>query len=131
MIRINLLGLPKPKKGKRTATLPSGGGEGPNPIIVMVILAVLALAGNGWYYVKLQNDSERIAKEKLAAEQENHRLSQVKQAYDDAERQKEIFRKRFEVIDKLRGAQSGPVNLLNTIGNTVNGTDAVWLTTMK
>jgi Tfp pilus assembly protein PilN len=25
----------------------------------------------------------------------------------------------------------GPVNLLNTIGETVNGTEAVWLSTMK
>ena len=35
------------------------------------------------------------------------------------------------MIDQLRAGQAGPVNLLNTIGNTVNGTEAVWLNTMK
>jgi Tfp pilus assembly protein PilN len=35
------------------------------------------------------------------------------------------------VIDQLRAGQAGPVNLLNTIGNTVNGTEAVWLNSMK
>ena len=132
MIRINLLGLPKPRKGKRSsASLPSVGGEGPSSIIVIVILAVLVIAANGGWYVHLQNEGKKIAEEKASAEAENRRLSQVKQAYDDAEKQKEIYRKRVEVIDKLSSAQSGPVDLLNTIGDTVNRTDAVWLNTMK
>ena len=33
------------------------------------------------------------------------------------------------MIDQLRAAQAGPVNLLNMIGDTVNGTEAVWLST--
>jgi Tfp pilus assembly protein PilN len=35
-----------------------------------------------------------------------------------------------DVIEQLHANQSGPVNLLATIGNTVNSTDAVWLNTM-
>ena len=35
------------------------------------------------------------------------------------------------MIDQLRADQAGPVNLLNTIGNTVNNTDAVWLVNMN
>ena len=35
------------------------------------------------------------------------------------------------MIDQLRAAQSGPVNLLNTVGQTVNNTEAVWLNSMK
>jgi Tfp pilus assembly protein PilN len=35
------------------------------------------------------------------------------------------------VIDQLRAGQSGPVELLNSIGTTVNSTEAVWLSTMK
>jgi Tfp pilus assembly protein PilN len=34
------------------------------------------------------------------------------------------------VIDQLRANQSGPVNLLATIGDTINGTEAVWLNSM-
>ena len=35
----------------------------------------------------------------------------------------------MDVIDQLRAAQAGPVKLLDTIGQTVNGTEAVWLNT--
>ena len=37
----------------------------------------------------------------------------------------------MDVIDQLRANQSGPVELLNSIGETVNNTEAVWLSTMK
>ena len=55
----------------------------------------------------------------------------VQKAYDDAEKQKEVFKSRVDVIDKLRANQAGPVNLLNTIGDTINGTEAVWLNSLK
>jgi Tfp pilus assembly protein PilN len=49
------------------------------------------------------------------------------------ERQKQAdnYKRRVDVIDQLRAAQHGPVDLLNTIGDTINGTEAVWLNTMK
>jgi Tfp pilus assembly protein PilN len=34
------------------------------------------------------------------------------------------------VIDSLRTGQAGPVNLLAMLGETVNGTEAVWLRSM-
>jgi len=34
------------------------------------------------------------------------------------------------VIDSLRAGQAGPVNLLAMLGETVNGTEAVWLKKM-
>ena len=37
----------------------------------------------------------------------------------------------MDVIDQLRAAQAGPVDLLSTIGATVNDTEAVWLNSMK
>lgn len=35
------------------------------------------------------------------------------------------------MIDQLRANQFGPVSLLNTVGNTINSTDEVWLSTMN
>lgn len=130
MIRINLSGAPRPKKGKRAA-VPTVGGEGPNPIAIIAILLVIGLGGNGYYYMKLSNEAKQIATNKAKAMEENHRLAAVKAKFDEAEKQKEVFRKRVDVIDKLRSAQSGPVNLLNALGDTVNSTDAVWLQTMR
>jgi len=34
------------------------------------------------------------------------------------------------VIDELKQAQKGPVELLNLVADTINSTDAVWLDTM-
>jgi Tfp pilus assembly protein PilN len=130
MIRINLSGAPRPKKG-RGSSVPTVAGEGPNPMVVMALLAIVGVAGNGYYYFRLDNQAKQIAVEKQKALDENHRLAAVKAKYDEAEKQKEIFRKRVDVIEKLRKAQSGPVDLLNTNGTTVNRTDAVWLNTMR
>src|ERR1041385_5621535 len=129
MIRINLSGAPRPKKGR--ASVPSVAGEGPNPMVVIAVLVILGVAGNGYYYMRLTNQAKEIAVQKQKALDENHRLAAVKAKYDEAEKQKEIFRKRVEVIEKLKKAQMGPVDLLNTIGTTVNSTDAVWLNTMR
>ena len=41
-----------------------------------------------------------------------------------------MYERRVKVIDELKAAQAGPVNLLNLVADTVNSTDAVWLETM-
>ncbi len=132
MIRINLLGVPRPKHGKRTAAaVPSMGGEGPSPVIMMVLLVVIGLAGNGWWYWKQTSERDRLAKAQTEAEAENLRLARVKARYDEAQRNEAFFRKRSDEIDQLKKNQSGPVNLLTTVGDTVNSTEQVWLSTMK
>ncbi|MGA8705743.1 MAG: PilN domain-containing protein, partial [Steroidobacteraceae bacterium] len=40
------------------------------------------------------------------------------------------YKRRVDVIDSLRAGQAGPVNLLAMLGETVNGTEAVWLKKM-
>jgi Tfp pilus assembly protein PilN len=128
MIRINLLGGPRPKKGKRAAV---GAGEGINPLLVAAVVAVLTLGINfGWYW-KLSSEAATLATENQKADQERARLNEVKLRFEEAERTREHYRVRYEVIDRLRSAQSGPVDLLTMIGDTVNKTDAVWLNTMK
>jgi Tfp pilus assembly protein PilN len=133
MIRINLLADPKQKRGKR-ASAPAAvsvPGEGPNILTVAVVVGLMGLAGNGYYYWKLNHDHEVLVKEMAAAEAENRRLATVKAKFQEAEKQKEQYRRRLDVIDQLRNNQMGPVQLLTTIGDTVNDTDAVWLMTMK
>jgi Tfp pilus assembly protein PilN len=142
MIKINLLGAPKPKRGgKRVATttvtdmsgmgMGGGGGEGPNPIIIILVVCLFALAAV-WYLhrqatIKADDLQAAIAKE----EQENRRLSAVKAKYDQEQKVRDNYERRVKVIDDLRANQSGPVNLLTMIGDTVNNTDAVWLNTMQ
>ena len=133
MIRINLLGSPKPK-GKKNAsvTMPSmdvGNLGGP----VVQVAAVLLIAGvvNGGYWYKLDREKKAIEVQSRLAEQKNRELADIKVRYMERQRQAELYKRRVDVIDQLRSNQTGPVGLLSMIADTVNGTEAVWLNSMQ
>src|SRR6202795_5380513 len=133
MIRINLLGSPKPKGKKGPAfNMPSfevGNLGGP----MIQVAAVLLIAGalNAGYWYQLDREKKSIEVRALVAEQKNRELAAVKARYLERQRQADSYKRRVDVIDQLRANQSGPVELLNTIGDTINNTEAVWLNTMK
>jgi Tfp pilus assembly protein PilN len=134
MIRINLLGTPR-AKGKRGSAATAGpsleiGDVGSPTIKVLVAIALLAGA-NGFYWYYLDHQAKEIATKMQVAEDHNRQLSVVKAKYLERQKQADNYKRRVDVIDQLRAAQSGPVNLLNTIGDTINGTEAVWLSSMK
>ncbi len=130
MIRINLLGVPKAKRGKRVAVA-GGGGEAPNILIVLLVIAALAAGGNYYYYWSLQREATALKQQMDEARRENQRLAEIKAKYLELEKQKDLYERRVNVIHQLQANQSGPATLLTTIGNTVNKTDAVWLNSMK
>jgi Tfp pilus assembly protein PilN len=131
MIRINLLGIPHSKRGKRSAMGGGGGGEGGSPIAVIAVLALIVLGVNGWYYWHLTSIGKQIASDMAKAEIENQNLSKIKIQYDALQAQAKQLDDREHVINDLRAKQSGPVDLLTKVGETVNQTDGVWLLTMK
>jgi len=134
MIRINLLGAPKPKN-KRSAvpavTFEMGMGEPGSPKIKILIIVLLAGSLNGLYWYRLDRESQGLTRKMQVAEQKNRELADVKARYLERQREADNYKRRVDVIDQLRANQSGPVELLNTIGDVVNGTEAVWLNTMK
>ena len=131
MIKINLLGVPKPKRGKRSgggaAPEIGGGGEGMNPLIPLLLAAVVCAGGVYFFYNQQVKRGDQIASDKVKAERENRALSEVKATFERKQREAENYRRRVEVIDQLRANQAGPVSLLTLVGDTVNSTDAVWL----
>ena len=135
MIRINLLGISK-QKGKRGAggsspeiAMSAGPGGSPN-IKILVILVVAALINAGYWY-QLDKQKRDIAAKMSVAEAKNRELADVKTRYMERQRQAENYKRRVDVIDQLRKNQTGPVELLNMIGDTINNTEAVWLNSMK
>ncbi len=132
MIRINLLSVPRSKRGKRTvAAVPAVSGSGPNLMVVALVVIVLTAAVNlGWWF-KLTQESRRVAADMVKAEKENRDLLQVKSRVEQKNKQVELYQRRVDVIDRLRAQQSGPKDLLTMIGDTVNATDAVWLNKMN
>ncbi|MFZ1131783.1 MAG: PilN domain-containing protein [Terriglobales bacterium] len=133
MIRINLLGSPKPKSKKNSpVTMPSfelGNLGGP----VVQVAAVLLIAGalNYGYWYQLDRERKSIEVQTRIAEQKNRELADIKARYLERQKQADNYKRRVDVIDQLRASQSGPVNLLSMIGDTVNGTEAVWLNSMQ
>jgi Tfp pilus assembly protein PilN len=133
MIRINLLGSPKPKGKKGPAfNMPSfevGNLGGP----MIQVAAVLLIAGalNAGYWYQLDREKKSIEVRALVAEQKNRELAAVKVRYLERQRQADAYKHRVDVIDQLRANQAGPVSLLAMIGDTVNSTEAVWLNSMQ
>jgi type IV pilus assembly protein PilN len=133
MIRINLLGAQK-GKNKRSAASAAAvmevGDVGSPKVKVLVVLVLAALVNVGYWY-QLDKQHRDIAARMEVAMRKNAELADVKARYLERQREAENYKRRVDVIDQLRAAQAGPVNLLNTIGQTVNKTDAVWLNSMK
>ena len=131
MIRINLLGVTKgKKKGGATPAVSVPTDAGSPAFKILVVLLVVATA-NVSYWFKLNREKQRLDTQMVQAERKNRELADVKAKYLERQRQAENYKRRVDVIDQLRANQSGPVNLLNMIGDTVNSTEAVWLNTMK
>jgi Tfp pilus assembly protein PilN len=134
MIKINLL---ENSKGKNKR----GGGGGPSmPTMEMgdmgspklKILVVLVVAGlfNLGYWYRLDHQAKAIAAHMKVAEQKNRELADVKARFLERQTQADNYKRRVDVIDGLRQSQTGPVNLLAMLGETVNNTEAVWLNRM-
>jgi Tfp pilus assembly protein PilN len=133
MIRINLLGSPKPKGKKNSAvSMPSfelGNLGGP----LVQVAAVLLIAGalNAGYWYQLDRERKSIEVHARLAEQKNRELADIKVRYLERQRQADAYKRRVDVIDQLRNSQTTPVSLLSMIADTVNGTEAVWLNSMQ
>ncbi len=134
MIKINLLENSKGKNkrgGGGSPALPSMEmGDMGSPKLKVLVVLVVAGALNFGYWYRLDRQSKSIASQMQAAEQTNRELSDVKARYLERQRQADNYKRRVDVIDSLRSAQTGPVNLLGMLGETVNNTEAVWLSKM-
>jgi Tfp pilus assembly protein PilN len=129
MIRINLLGVPKSKKSRRGPAISVGGGA--NMGLVGALLLLIVLGGNWYYYKGLNDASTKLQADLTKAKAENATLANAKTRYQERQKQFDLYDHRVKVIHQLQSSQTGPIDLMNTIATTVNGTDAVWLATMN
>jgi len=106
-------------------------GGGGSPLIKVVAVLMLFAIGNGVYWYHLDGEKKSIAAQMRLAEQKNRELAEIKARYMERQRQADAYKRRVDVIDQLRSSQSGPVNLMAMIGETVNGTEAIWLNSLQ
>jgi Tfp pilus assembly protein PilN len=135
MIKINLLESSKGKNKRGGSNAPSMptmemGDMGSPKLKVLVVLLLAGLLNFGYWY-RLDKQGKVIATQMQAAEKQNRELSDVKARYLERQTQANNYKRRVDVIEQLHTAgQTGPVNLLAMLGETVNGTEAVWLKSM-
>jgi Tfp pilus assembly protein PilN len=135
MIKINLLESSKGKNKRGGSNAPSMPtmemGDMGSPKLKVLVVLILAGAVNFSYWYRLDRQGKAIAVQIQAAELKTRELSDVKARYLERQTQANNYKRRVDVIDSLRNAgQTGPVNLLAMLGETVNGTEAVWLKSM-
>jgi len=131
MIRINLLGTPRPKGKKSMAlAMPSMDFNVGSPMMQVAAVVVIVGVLNVGYWYKLDREKKSIAEQMQNAEAKNRELADIKARYLERQKRADAYKRRVDVIDQLRNNQTGPVNLLATIGDTVNDTEAVWLNSM-
>jgi len=128
MIRINLL---EQGKGKRAGSGPAMPtiemGDMGSPKLKVLIVLVLVALGNLGYWYRLDHLSKEIASKMKVAQQRNLELADVKARFLERQKQADTYKRRVDVIDGLRTNQTGPVNLMAMMGETINNTEAVWL----
>jgi len=133
MIKINLLENSK-GKGKRASAGPSMPsmelGDMGSPKLKVLVVVVLAGLVNLGYWYRLDHQQKAIAAQMKVAEQKNRELADVKARYLERQTQADAYKRRVDVIDGLRASQTGPVNLMAMLGETINNTEAVWLSKM-
>src|SRR5271169_2026310 len=132
MIKINLL---ETSKGKRSGGGPSMptmemGDMGSPKLKILAVLVVAGLFNLGYWY-RVDHQAKAIEAHMKVAEQKNRELADVKARFLERQTQANNYKRRVDVIDGLHASQNGgPVNLMAMLGETVNNTEAVWLSKM-
>jgi Tfp pilus assembly protein PilN len=127
MIRINLLGQPRPKK-VRAAGVPLEG-----TVQVVFLLVAIALGGLGlfWHWRILHNQLEQARKDISNLNARKTQLLSVKAEVDRRLQEKAALQQRINVIEQLKVGRTGGEKLLDAVANTVNRVEALWMTRIK
>lgn len=125
MIKINLLGdalaqgaAKKPEGAEPVQVYAEAEGAARSnlPIAGALVFLVIASIG-GVYYLVLNNEVNRALAEKARLEEEKRKLEPFIKQEAEFRRQKEILKKKEEVIAGLKNAQALPVHFLEQLAN--------------
>jgi Tfp pilus assembly protein PilN len=134
MIKINLLENSKGKGKRGGSAVPSMptmemGDMGSPKLKILAIVVIVGLANLGYWY-RLDHETQAIAAKMKVAEQKNRELADVKARFLERQTQANAYQRRVDVIKQLHEGQTGPVNLMAMLGETINNTEAIWLNKM-
>ena len=125
MIRINLLGVERPKARK----LPTFTIQAQQLTLACSAILVASFAGVGWWYWSLTQTAAQVETDITTAQQELARLQSVLVEVKQFETIRTQLQQRVALVEQLRAGQTVPVQLLDHISRSVP--ELLWLTDME
>lgn len=133
MIRINLIESSR----VRTQRGPSlsmdwleMGGTSPAMRIGLVLIG-LGILWLGGHYFYLQHEATQLQQQLVQARIENQRLQSIQRAYNVSLQKRQEIQNRLKIIQSLHDTGTGPTALMVAMGDAVNRTSGLWLTSIK
>jgi type IV pilus assembly protein PilN len=124
MIRINLLGVERPKARK----LPTFTVQAQQLTIACSVILAASAAGIGWWYWTLRQTAAQVETDITTAQQEQQRLQSVLAEVKQFEARRSQLQQRVQLIEQLRAGQSFSAELLDHVSRSIP--DMLWLTDM-
>jgi len=125
MIRINLLGRPRPKVKRRVAI------AGTLQLVLFAVPVLVAVGVLVVQYTFIKGDIKKLQADIEQKESEKRTMAQLEKEIKEYEDEQRRLQGRLDVIENLKRNQAGPVRLLEAVGNTVSLTETLWLTSME
>lgn len=125
MIRINLLGRPRPKVKRRVAI------AGTLQVVLFLVPLAVAVILLFVHYTLIQRQIASLDKEITQKRAELNALNVLKKQVEEFEKEQQRLAARRDIIEQLQRNQQGPVRMLEAVGNTVTLTETLWLTSME
>jgi type IV pilus assembly protein PilN len=126
MIRINLLGVERQKKVRKTTTLLDSGQR--TTFMCVGIFGLTALGIGAWYW-QLTREASSMTTQISVAQAEVARLNKVLVEVKRAEERRGQLQQRVAIVEDLRRGQSVPVQMLDHVSRSLP--DALWLTSLE
>ncbi|MEO8680851.1 MAG: PilN domain-containing protein [Vicinamibacterales bacterium] len=125
MIRINLLATER--RGAKAAS--RGFQAGQKITVIGSLIIVITLAGLGWRYWGLGQESDRLDREIAQAKREEQRLGEILKQVADFDTRKKQLEERVALIDELRKGQNAPVHMIDQVSRSLP--EMTWLTALR
>lgn len=121
MIKINLLGVERPKRTRISLA-------GPSRLVGIGALAVVLIGGMGYVWWSMSAKMSALEQQKTQRTQELAALKEKVKEVEGFEANKKSYEEKIAIIEQLRKNQVGPVRLLDELSR--NLPDRVWLTSL-
>ncbi|MBI5265743.1 MAG: PilN domain-containing protein [candidate division Zixibacteria bacterium] len=122
MIKVNLLGVERPKRTRISLA-------GPSRVVGIGAIAVVLVGGMGYVWWSMSSRMSVLQQQKAQRAQELAALKDTVKEVENFESNKKSYEEKIGIIEQLRKNQIGPIRLLDELSQSLP--DRVWLTSLN